>query len=91
MLGTGKYRNLTEAKKSIEASGCEILTVAVRRAQTAKINGIAELLNDFDWKKLWLLPNTAGCQNAEEAIRMAFIGREIANNLQYNDNKSSLL
>ena len=87
MLGTGKYRNLTEAKKSIEASGCEILTVAVRRAQTAKINGIAELLNDFDWKKLWLLPNTAGCQNAEEAIRMAFIGREIANNLQYNDNK----
>jgi thiazole synthase len=87
MLGTGKYKNFTEAKKSIEASGCEILTVAVRRAQTSKVDGIAQLLNDFDWSKLWLLPNTAGCQTAEEAIRMAFIGREIANNLQYNENK----
>jgi thiazole synthase len=63
------------------------LTVAVRRAQTSKVDGIAQLLNDFDWSKLWLLPNTAGCQTAEEAIRMAFIGREIANNLQYNENK----
>ena len=64
MLGTGKYRNFTEAKNSIEASGCEILTVAVRRAQTAKVDGITQLLNGFDWKKLWLLPNTAGCQTA---------------------------
>ena len=81
MLGTGKYRNFSEAKKSIEASGCEILTVAVRRAQTAQVDGIAQLLNGFDWSKLWLLPNTAGCQTAEEAIRLAFIGREIAKNL----------
>jgi thiazole synthase len=87
MLGTGKYRNFTEAKKSIEASGCEILTVAVRRAQNSKVDGFAQLLNDFDWSKLWLLPNTAGCQTAEEAIRLAFIGREIAKNLHYNDNK----
>ena len=87
MLGTGKYRSITEAKKSIEASGCEILTVAVRRAQTGSVDGIAQLLNDFDWAKLWLLPNTAGCQTAEEAIRLAFIGREIAKNLQYNDNR----
>lgn len=86
MLGTGKYRNFTEAKKSIEASGCEILTVAVRRAQTSNIDNIAQLLNDFDWQKLWLLPNTAGCQTAEEAIRLAFIGREIAKNLHYNEN-----
>lgn len=87
MLGTGKYRNLNEAKKSIEASGCEILTIAVRRAQTSKVDGIAQLLNSFDWNKLWLLPNTAGCQTAEEAIRLAFIGREIAKNLQYNENR----
>jgi len=86
MLGTGKYRNFSEAKKSIEASGCEILTVAVRRAQTAQVDGIAQLLNGFDWSKLWLLPNTTGCQTAEEAIRLAFIGREIAKNLQYNEN-----
>ena len=84
MLGTGKYRNFAEAKKSIEASGCEILTVAVRRAQTGQVDGIAELLSDFDWTKLWLLPNTAGCQTAEDAIRLAFIGREIAKNLHYN-------
>jgi thiazole synthase len=87
MLGTGKYRNFTEAKTSIEASGCEILTVAIRRAQTSQVDGIAKLLNDFDWTKLWLLPNTAGCQTAEEAIRLAFIGREITKNLQYNDNR----
>jgi|EP00966_Prymnesium_polylepis_P337365 thiazole synthase len=87
MLGTGKYKNFTEAKKSIEASGCEILTVAVRRAQTAQVDGIAQLLNDFDWTKLWLLPNTAGCQTAEDAIRLAFIGREIAKNLHYNENR----
>ena len=86
MLGTGKYRNLEEAKKSIEASGCEILTVAVRRAQTTKVDSFASiLLTEFDWSKLWLLPNTAGCQTAEEAIRLAFIGREIAKNLHYNE------
>jgi thiazole synthase len=86
MLGTGKYRNFQEAKESIEASGCEILTVAVRRAQTSKVDGIGELLSKFDWKKLWLMPNTAGCQTAEEAVRLAFIGREITKNLQYNNN-----
>jgi thiazole synthase len=86
MLGTGKYRNFTEAKKSIEASGCEILTVAVRRAQTGKVDGIAKLLHELDWGKLWLLPNTAGCQTAEEAIRLAFVGRELAKNLHYTDN-----
>lgn len=86
MLGTGKYRSLTEAKKSIAASGCEILTISVRRAQTSNINGIAQLLNDFDWTKLWLLPNTAGCQTAEDAIRLSFIGREMAKNLNYDDN-----
>ena len=87
MLGTGKYRTLTEAKKSITASDCEILTVAIRRAKTAKVDGIAQLLDDFDWTKLWLLPNTAGCQTSEEAIRFAFLGREIAKNLHYNDNR----
>lgn len=86
MLGTGKYRNFMEAKKSIEASECEILTVAMRRAQTSTVDGISRLLEGFDWTKLWLLPNTAGCRTAEEAIRIAFIGREIAKNLHYNDN-----
>jgi thiazole synthase len=86
MLGTGKYRNFTEAKESIDASSCEILTVAIRRAQTSKVDGITELLSKFDWGKLWLMPNTAGCQTAEEAVRLAFIGREITKNLNYNNN-----
>jgi|APCry1669188879_1035177.scaffolds.fasta_scaffold11871_3 thiazole synthase len=86
MLGTGKYRNFLEAKESIDNSGCEVLTVSIRRAQNAKIDSIAELLNNFDWKKLWLMPNTAGCQTTEDAIRLAFIGREITKNLSYNDN-----
>lgn len=87
MLGTGKYRSLEEAKNSIAASECEILTISIRRAQTSKVNGIAQLLSDFDWTKLWLLPNTAGCQTAEEAIRLSFIGREMAKNLNYDDNR----
>jgi len=87
MLGTGKYRSFQEAKRSIELSGCEILTVAVRRAQTSKVDSIAQLLSEFDWSKLWLMPNTAGCQTAEDAVRLAFIGREITKNLQYNDNR----
>ena len=87
MLGTGKYRNFIEAKESIEASQCEILTVAIRRAQTGSVDDIGQVLSGLDWSKLWLLPNTAGCQTAEEAVRLAFIGREIVKNLNYNDNK----
>ena len=48
---------------------------------------VESVLSDFDWTKLWLLPNTAGCQTAEDAIRLAFIGREIAKNLHYNENR----
>nr|YP_010930418.1 thiamin biosynthesis protein G [Ochrosphaera neapolitana]WKK50146.1 thiamin biosynthesis protein G [Ochrosphaera neapolitana] len=86
MLGTGKYRNFSEAKESIDTSGCEILTVAVRRAQNTNMNGIQSLLKGLDWKKIWLMPNTAGCQTAEEAIRVAFLGREICKNLGYQNN-----
>ena len=87
MLGTGKYKNFQEAKSSIYASGCEILTVAVRRAQNLNVHGINSLMNGLDWKKIWLMPNTAGCQTAEEAIRVSFLGREIIKNLGYADNQ----
>lgn len=86
MLGTGKYRTFNEARESIYASGCEILTVAVRRAQNLNVSGVDNLLNGLDWKKIWLMPNTAGCQTAEEAIRLAFLGREIVKNLNYEQN-----
>jgi thiazole synthase len=86
MLGTGKYRSLEEAKQSIKTSGCEILTVAVRRAQTSTLTSIANLISGLESNKLWLMPNTAGCQTAEEAIRVAFLGREISKNLGFIDN-----
>lgn len=86
MLGTGKYKNFQEAKDAILASNCEILTVAVRRAQTSSVESIDKLLETLDWKKIWLMPNTAGCQTAEQAIRLAFLGREISKNLNYSDN-----
>ena len=87
MLGTGKYKSLEDARRSIEISSCEILTVAVRRAQASKVETISNVLEGFNWQKLWLLPNTAGSQTAEEAIRLAFIGREIARNLNSEENR----
>jgi thiazole synthase len=86
MLGTGKYKNFQEANDAILASSCEILTVAVRRAQNSSVESIDNLLEKLDWRKIWLMPNTAGCQTAEQAIRLAFLGREISKNLNYVDN-----
>ena len=84
MLGTGKYSSFQEAKESIDCSGCEILTVAVRRAQNSNVEGIKRLLDGLDWSKIWLMPNTAGSQTAEESVRLAFMGREILKNLNYS-------
>nr|YP_010726308.1 Thiamine biosynthesis protein G [Hypnea brasiliensis]WCH55235.1 Thiamine biosynthesis protein G [Hypnea brasiliensis]WDY84783.1 Thiamine biosynthesis protein G [Hypnea brasiliensis] len=87
MLGTGKYQNLKQAQESIALSEASIVTVAIRRAQRAKIMGQSNLIDGLNWKKLWLLPNTAGCKTAEEAIRVAFLGKEIAKYLgQVNNN-----
>ncbi len=85
MTGTGKYPNIESMQQSVIASGCEIVTVAVRRVQTkaAGHEGLAEAL---DWSKIWMLPNTAGCTNAEEAIRVARLGREMAKLLGQEDN-----
>lgn len=85
MTGTGKYRNFNEMRQSIMASGCEIVTVAVRRVQTNAPGheGLAEAL---DWNQIWMLPNTAGCQTAEDAIRVARLGREMAKLLGQEDN-----
>ncbi len=85
MTGSGKYRNFDEMRQSIIASGCEIVTVAVRRIQTQAPGheGLAEAL---DWTQIWMLPNTAGCQTAEEAVRVARLGREMAKLLGQEDN-----
>lgn len=86
MLGTGKYKTLKEAQDSIKISNTSIVTVAIRRAQYAKNKGNSNLIDGLDWKNLWLLPNTAGCETAEEAIRIACIGREIAKKIGQTDN-----
>ena len=78
MLGTGKYKTKNDAINSINSSECEIVTVAIRRLPTNLVNENSSFLNSLDWEKLWLLPNTAGSQTAEEAIRMAFLGHELA-------------
>ncbi|NCO74993.1 MAG: glycine oxidase ThiO [Cyanobacteria bacterium] len=85
MTGTGKYPTMESMQQSVMASGCEIVTVAVRRVQTNAPGheGLAEAL---DWSKIWMLPNTAGCTNAEEAIRVARLGREMAKLLGQEDN-----
>ncbi len=85
MTGTGKYRSMAEMQQSVNASRCEIVTVAVRRVQTNAPGheGLAEAL---DWTKIWMLPNTAGCQTADEAIRVARLGREMAKLLGQEDN-----
>lgn len=85
MTGSGKYANLDLMRQSIDASGCEIVTVAVRRVQTFA-PGHEGLVEALDWSKIWMLPNTAGCQTAEEAIRVARLGREMAKLLGQEDN-----
>jgi thiazole synthase len=85
MTGTGKYPSMEAMQQSIIASGCEIVTVAVRRVQT-KAAGHEGLAEAIDWGKIWMLPNTAGCQTAEDAIRVARLGREMAKILGQEEN-----
>ena len=77
LTGTGKYPDLASMQQSLERSNCEMVTVAVRRVQ-AVAAGHAGLMEAIDWKRIWMLPNTAGCTTAEEAIRVARLGRELA-------------
>ncbi len=77
LVGTGKYSSLEVMQNSLEKAKCEIVTVAVRRIKGLE-NGHKGLMEAIDWKKIWMLPNTAGCSNAEEAIRVARLGRELA-------------
>lgn len=85
MTGTGKYPSMSAMQQSVAASGCEIITVAVRRVQT-KAPGHEGLAEAIDWSKIWMLPNTAGCKTAEEAVRVARLGREMAKLLGQEDN-----
>ena len=83
--GTGKYPSMEGIQHSIERSGCDMVTVAVRRVQ-AVAAGHAGLMEAIDWTRIWMLPNTAGCTNAEEAVRVARLGRELAKLAGQEDN-----
>jgi thiazole synthase len=85
MTGTGKYPSLAAMQASIRASDCDIVTVAVRRVQT-QAAGHEGLMEAIDWQRIWMLPNTAGCATAEEAIRVARLGRELAKLAGQEDN-----
>lgn len=86
MLGTGKFKTPTTAISSIQSSGCEIVTVAIRRLPTNLNNDSSTFLKNLDWTNLWLLPNTAGSQTAKEAIRMAYLGHELACQIGQEEN-----
>jgi thiazole synthase len=78
--GTGKYTSYDLMRQCMEASGCEVTTVAVRRERLIDKEG-RSLLDFLDLKKLTILPNTAGCFSAEDAIRHARLARELLSNL----------
>src|SRR5438094_3018617 len=75
IVGTGKYKSFQETARALEASGAEMVTVAVRRVNLDRNK--ESLLDFIDPKKYFLLPNTAGCYTADEAIRTARLAREV--------------
>ncbi|RSL19376.1 thiazole-phosphate synthase [Edaphobacter aggregans] len=75
IVGTGKYKDGPETQAAIEASGAEMVTVAVRRVNLDRSS--ESLLDYIDPQRYFLLPNTAGCYTADEAIRAARLGREV--------------
>src|SRR6202167_5184000 len=76
MIGTGKYRSFQEMARCHEASGAEVVTVAVRRVNLTD-KSQESMLDYIDTKKMFILPNTAGCYTADDAIRTARLGREV--------------
>src|SRR3954466_1561694 len=75
IVGTGKYKNGEQTRRALEASGAVIVTVAVRRVNLDR--GKESLLDFIDPNRYFLLPNTAGCYTADEAVRTARLGREV--------------
>lgn len=77
LVGTGKYKDLNETGLSIEASGAEIVTVAIRRVNIGQNPNEPNLLSVISPEKYTILPNTAGCFDAESAIRTCMLAREL--------------
>ena len=81
IVGTGKYRSFDDMRNCLEASGAEVITVAVRRERLIDAEG-RNILDFIDLAKYTILPNTAGCFTADDAVRVARLGREILSGLE---------
>lgn len=77
LVGTGKYKDLTETQAATEASGAQIITVAIRRTNIGQNKDEPNLLDVISLDKYTLLPNTAGCYNVEDAVRTCRLAREL--------------
>ena len=77
LVGTGKYKDFAETRSAIEASGAQIVTVAIRRTNIGQTAGEPSLLDFLPPSKFTYLPNTAGCYNAQDAIRTLRLAREL--------------
>jgi thiazole synthase len=77
LIGTGKYKDFEETRNAIETSGAEIVTVAIRRTNIGQNAGEPNLLDFIPPEKYTILPNTAGCYTAEEAVRCCRLAREL--------------
>jgi thiazole synthase len=77
LVGTGKYKDLEETRAATEASGAEIVTVAIRRTNIGQRPGEPNLLDVISPERYTLLPNTAGCYSAEDAVRTCRLAREL--------------
>jgi thiazole synthase len=77
LVGSGKYKDLEETKLATEESGSEIITVAIRRVNIGQNPNEESLLDVISPKKYTILPNTAGCYNAKDAVRTLLLAREL--------------
>ena len=77
LLGTGKYKDLAQTKSAVEASGAQIITVAIRRTNIGQTRGEPNLLDVLPPSKYTMLPNSAGCYTADDAVRTLRLAREL--------------
>lgn len=77
LIGTGKYKDFTETQAAVEASGAEIITIAIRRSNIGQNPNEPNLLDILPPSKYTLLPNTAGCYSADDAVRTLRLAREL--------------
>ncbi len=79
LIGTGKYKDFSETQAAVEASGAEIITIAIRRSNIGQNPNEPNLLDVLPPSKYTLLPNTAGCYSADDAVRTLRLARELLN------------